>query len=131
LENYRNNLAVIVGSGKATYFKSSISHPLITYGIKMISSGMSSIIEASGWRHSRELIKYGFFGGNFTAQTFLASVAMHEFAHFIVFLKFGPENRIVHGPQFEGVLNELYRSDLSDKLMSYLVNYPPLKGAGL
>jgi sporulation protein YlmC with PRC-barrel domain len=114
-------LACRVGSGKSTYHKKSGHNHIIVYGQEMVSSVLSSKKRAMSWTMGKENIKYNFFKGNVTPQILLASVAVHEFAHFIQVLMGGRTAGSVHNKCFYTVLNKLHKSDFAQDVLNFLM----------
>jgi hypothetical protein len=111
-----------VGSGQATYhrFDASTRSHRITYGMRMITAKFRGET-ANGWLSSREIRKYGYFGGAVSTRNLLAHTCCHEFAHLLQQVAGKRLRGSVHNPDFYRLLDELHADGTANEVRNQLV----------
>lgn len=120
-----NKLGFRVGSGQKTYHRKLAENKhLITFGVKMILSKLESQLTASGWTTGREILSRNYFNSEVTPQTSLASVVLHEFAHYIQTINGQRHYGSVHNEHFYKILDRMHESGSANKVLNYLNSFP-------
>lgn len=105
-----HSLAARAGTGKATNHKlyPRRSSHVITIGQKMVEDKMTEA-GASRWLSTKEIKRYGFFGGDVTLPKLLAHTVLHEYAHALQTVRGERLRGSVHNPEFYRILFQLHK----------------------
>lgn len=120
-------LNVRSGVGFVTEFSydPNIEKYSITLGQKMVLDCIESYKNSIEWMHGLEILQRGYFNKEISIQNILASAALHEFAHFLTYLK---HDNSIHNEDFYDVLDYLHHDNvLIDGLLEFLNKDPLLE----
>lgn len=112
-------LRVRAGSGRATYCQQQRDRYTITYGVRMV--GEKCVPElAAQWLTTREIHRYGYWGGMPSVGQVLAHTVCHEFAHLIQQANRWIRRGSVHNARFYEVLGRLYQDGMAHQVLQRL-----------
>ena len=110
-----------VGSGRQTCLRHYPDGRLeITYGRRMVQDKYDRE-HSRVWATSRELKRFGWFGGRVSPTHTLAHTALHEFAHLLQAVRGQRRAGSVHNDAFYTTLGELHEAGEGERLHRQLV----------
>jgi hypothetical protein len=110
-----------VGSGRQTCLRHYPDGRLeITYGRRMVQDKYDRE-HSRVWATSRELERFGWFGGRASPAHTLAHTALHEFAHLLQAVRGQRRAGSVHNTAFYRTLGELHEEGDGERLYQQLV----------
>ena len=120
-----------VGSGRQTCLRHYPDGRLeITYGRRMVQDKYDRE-HSRVWATSRELARFGWFGGAVSPPHTLAHTALHEFAHLLQAVRGQRRAGSVHNAAFYRTLGELHEEGDGERLLRALVERAVASGLPL
>ncbi len=116
--------SVRIGKGKSTHY--SPSDIEITFGIKMLQDTLK-LSRSKSWRHGKEILNRKYFNGKLTYQHMCVAVILHEYAHFMVHMQKEGTKGSVHNHIFYSKLDQLYKDNYHEKVLTALNEYLPFR----
>lgn len=109
-------LRIRTGCGRATYCQQQRHQFTITFGVRMVSEKCVPDLAAQ-WLTTREIHRYGYWGGLPAVGELLAHTVCHEFAHLIQQANRWWRRGSVHNARFYEVLGKLYSEGAAHQVL--------------